>query len=1293
MYEFPAQAGQFVQVLIGQSSLMFDARLLAPDRSELAVVNNADGDDDARSLLAIAAATGTYRVQIGRYRTSGGSYRVAVATVRAALPDDAKRVEADRAYREGGRLRVQATADSFTQAIVHYDVALRLWRELGDRRNEALTLLQAGGARYLLGESRAALDLFEHSLTMWRAIDDRIKIAAALSNAAVCLNNLGEPARALAYYSEALPLLQSADRRPAEANTLSNIGRVHATLGEHQQALDYFERALPIWALSDDARQPNTLANIGLEHWTLGQPTLARTYLEQALALYRQQGDNNGVALVLNNLGLVLKSDEPARARELFEQALTLPRAGGDRRAEAAVLQNLGSSYADEGRHDRARDYFAQALALRRTTGDRTGEASTLAQLGASYVDTGDVGSGLAPLTESLTIADEIGNPQAAATVRYQLARVDRAAGRLSEALTGVNAALTWSESVRASVLSPDVRATYFATVRYQYDLLIDLLMRLHRQRPDAGFDARALEASERARARSMLDLLIEARGDIRQDVDPALLERERQASTLVTTKTERRMRLASGPSNPTELAAADKEIDGAAAALRAVEDTLRTRSPHYAALTQPQPLTVADIQARALDDRSALLEYWLGADRTVLWVVTRGSLTSYELPPRAEVERVARRAYQAVTTVGSPDSAAALRALSDMILAPALAQVGTRRLLVVADGALQYVPFAALPGRNGLPLALAHESVSLPSASTLVLLRGETAGRQAAPESVAILADPVFDRKDSRVTGGPATPAPSPGDADDSLERSARDFGLGGFDRLASTRSEADTIAALGGAGHVFKAVDFNAGVATRLLRDAGCVSLGTDIEEGQMKGRFYTVVGVTFLAAVCLRAVVSGDRTPGDLQPLNDPTGAVLTITTNASFDGDNPFFQSLGTNGRSCGTCHQASDAWTVTPAHVRQRFDASNGLDPIFRLNDGANCSAAEVSTLQARRRAYSLLLAKGLIRIELAMPAHAEFSLIDFDDPYGCITSSALSMYRRPLPSTNLKFLSTLMWDGREMHSGRTMAFNLTEQARDATFGHAQGAVSPTDQELQQIVNFESGLFTGQIRDRNAGRLDDDGAIGGPAALPLQPFFIGINDPIGLNPTNAPFDPRAFSLFNAWMRSGSPDDGDEDTREARRTIARGQELFNTRRIDITGVGGLNDALGAASIPGTCTTCHDTPNSGNHSVSMPLNIGTSDASRRTPDLPLYTFVCNTTGETINTSDPGRALITGKCADQGKVKGPILRALAARAPYFHNGSAASLAEVVDFYDERFQLHLKAGEKSDLVAFLRSL
>jgi cytochrome c peroxidase len=416
----------------------------------------------------------------------------------------------------------------------------------------------------------------------------------------------------------------------------------------------------------------------------------------------------------------------------------------------------------------------------------------------------------------------------------------------------------------------------------------------------------------------------------------------------------------------------------------------------------------------------------------------------------------------------------------------------------------------------------------------------------------------------------------------------------------------------------------------------------------------------------------------------------GISETVTTAPALDVTNPFFESLGTNQRACITCHRPAESWSITPSSIRRRFVTSDGLDPIFRPNDGATCPAADVSTTNSRRRAYDLLLRRGLIRVALPIPPNAEFSLIGVDDPYNCTSAAELAMFRRPLPTANLRFLSAVMWDGRETRSGRTLEQNLMEQAIDATIGHAQASLEPTIDQVTRIVAFETALFTAQVRDSRAGALDSGGASGGAMRLTSQPFYIGINDPLGQNPTGAPFDPRAFRIFSAWLRLGTNIAG---VRQARRAIARGQELFNTRPIAITGVGGLNDALGAPSIAGTCTTCHDTPNVGNHSVSLPLNIGISDEANRTRDLPLYTLSCNTTGEIVRTSDPGRAMISGKCADIGKVKGPILRGLAARAPYFHNGSAAGLEDVVSFYDRRFNLGLKPREIADLVAFLGAL
>jgi cytochrome c peroxidase len=439
-------------------------------------------------------------------------------------------------------------------------------------------------------------------------------------------------------------------------------------------------------------------------------------------------------------------------------------------------------------------------------------------------------------------------------------------------------------------------------------------------------------------------------------------------------------------------------------------------------------------------------------------------------------------------------------------------------------------------------------------------------------------------------------------------------------------------------------------------------------------------------------------------------DPGGAIATFQPGvATFPFNNAFFQNLGTNGRTCFTCHQPQSGWTVGSADVAARFAASAGTDPIFRLVDGATCPSANVSTLAAKRRAYALLIEKGLIRIGLPMPAGANFQVISVNDPYNCTTNPAtgltsptsgiVSMYRRPLPSTNLGFLSTIMWDGREP--------SLASQAKDATLGHAQADTAPSDAQQAQMVAFESGIFTAQEIDRKAGRLHDDGATGGAVALSLQlsNFFIGVNDPLGNNPQNVPFTPNIFDLFKPWLGLRG---GGDDVRQ-RLSIARGEEIFNTTKINITGVGGLNDALNITSIPGFCGTCHDTPNVGNHSIKAPLNIGVADAGSKSPpgldisELPVFTLKCADgplagadgplAGNVFTVTDPGRALITGKCADIGKVKGPILRGLAARAPYFHNGSASTLMDAVNFYDQRFGIGFTAQQKNDLVNFLNAL
>ncbi len=447
----------------------------------------------------------------------------------------------------------------------------------------------------------------------------------------------------------------------------------------------------------------------------------------------------------------------------------------------------------------------------------------------------------------------------------------------------------------------------------------------------------------------------------------------------------------------------------------------------------------------------------------------------------------------------------------------------------------------------------------------------------------------------------------------------------------------------------------------------------------------------------------------------PFPNPTGFASTFSTAGRVDLGNEFFQDLGANGRRCVSCHLPSAGWTIVPSQVQAIFnrtlggviDDALGLGAIFRTNDGSNSPAADVSSLAARRSAYSMVLTKGLIRVGIGVPATADFELVAVDDPYHFASAAELSLFRRPLPTTNLQFLSTVMWDGRETFGGTdhcniaaeggkcfaSIHFDLADQSNGATQGHAQAPNPITDAQREAIVAFETALATAQVWDERAKILNAADAKGGPEAIFGQAFYYGINDNLGDYRTHAPFTPVVFELYDEWTnRQGSGTD------EARRAVARGQAIFNTRTFTISDVGGLNvDSPFTpplpASLQGTCTTCHDTPNSGNHSIVAPLNIGLADASRRTPDMPLYTLRNKADGQIVQTTDPGRALISGKFADIGKFKGPILRGLAARAPYFHNGSAADLGAVVDFYNERFGAGIVGKDKEDLIAFLRAL
>ncbi len=742
------------------------------------------------------------------------------------------------------------------KALDYFNRALPLRRAVGDRSGEASTLTNMGVLYRSLGDTLKALDCYNRALPLRRAVGDRNGEAIALNNIGLVYNVLGEKQKALDYYNQALSIRRAVGDRGGEASALSNIGVVYDALGEKQKALDYYNRALPLRrAVGDRNGEAITLNNLGFVYDTLGDRQRALRYYDQALSILRTVGDRNREANTLSNIGSVYDSlGEKQKALDYFNQALPLRRAVGDRGGEAITLHNLGLVYNALGERQKALDYFNQALPLIRSVGDRSKEAEMLNNHASVYNAIGERQKALDCYNRALSLTRAVGNGRSEAIALFGIARIEAAEGKLFDAHSTAESALNIIESLRTKVISPELRSSYFEEAKNHYEFSIDLIMRLHELRPDEGYDRAALQTAERARARSLLERLAEDRLEIRSGTDPALVKREHSLRRLLSAKTERQMRLLNGRHTDEQAAEVANEIKTLTAQYQDVEAEIRAKSPRYAALTQPQPLNSQEIQRQALDDRTLFLEYFLGDERSYLWVVSASLVKSYELPKRADIEEAALRVKKLITaraTREEGESPARRRAriteaearywpeaarLSRMILGPAMSELKGKRLAIVPDGELQDVAFGALPipaasgdrkaprSDDWLPLIVEHEIVSLPSASALAVLRKEIAGRRPAAKSVAVLADPVFDKDDERIKlttadrarkeGGSEANAPADGD----LRRATEEvMGSGGpISRLPFSRAEAEAILSVAPKASSLRALDFNASRAT---------------------------------------------------------------------------------------------------------------------------------------------------------------------------------------------------------------------------------------------------------------------------------------------------------------------------------------------------------------------------------------------------------------------------------------------------------------------------------------------
>lgn len=704
------------------------------------------------------------------------------------------------------------------------------------QQDEAFALNTAGEAYYSLGELRLSIDYFKRALALSEEINDRGGQALAHLNLGYSYSDSGSLTEARQHMSDALSLYRSIDDRRGEALSQTALGSVHSFIGETQTALDLHTKAMNVLrTLGDHQGEAVALNSIGKVYEDLNElPTAVDNY-SQALKLYEELGNEDFEAVTKYYLGRVLTSlGKKEQAREYLNQSLAESERVGQQRVAAYALSALSSFYSEEGNETTALKQLRRGFDLYHYLGDRRGQVNALNAIGRIYHSRKDYRSALRYYQEALPQTQAAADRKGETDTLYNIARANSDSGNLPQARVVLEDSLKIIEELRARVVSPELRASYFASVGDHWELYIDLLMKQHRLHPDRGFAGLAFQASENARTRALIEVLTESGTKIREGVDPNLLEKERSLQQQMAAKAAYQMRLLSGKPNPTEVAETENEIRRLSIAYQEMQTQVKQQSPRFASLTQPQPLKLEEIQAE-LQEPDTLLEYSLGKERSYLWLVTRSSVSAYELPAREKIETAAKNLYSLLTARQTFDQnaldqlhekAAAsdaqywneAAALSQTLLGPVMSQLASRRLLIVADGALQYLPFEALPVPNGKDVSMIvnNEIVNLPSASVLVTLRRNERSLSEPKGLVAVVADPVFEHDDPRLSrsGNAAKDMNSQASA----VSQTRGFTDGQFDqdakisRLPASRTEAESIIAVTPSGEGKVILDFDA-------------------------------------------------------------------------------------------------------------------------------------------------------------------------------------------------------------------------------------------------------------------------------------------------------------------------------------------------------------------------------------------------------------------------------------------------------------------------------------------------
>lgn len=797
-YVVDLNKNQYLQLCVEQRGVDLVVTLLDDHGRPLLEVDNTNGADGSwgpERIFWVSAAPGTYLLELrGLHETTAGPYELRIESLRQATVRDRRRTAAERALAQGDALYSEGKR---REAIGSYTAALLELGALGDPGRQADALFRRGRARRKLREHDAALRDYGEALDLYLETGNRRQQAHVLHDRGYVYYSRREIAKAFDELHRALPLWREVDDRRGEGLTLNELGVIYRLLGESQRALIVYDQALALWQeLGNRFEESKVLHNRGRIYAALGKRDQALADLGRALEISQQLGDPQRIALMLDTLGRIhFRWHELGEGARRLQAALEL-RATGDPLRKAITLVNLGWVRLASGDGDEAREHFEQARGIFRTAGEKAWEARALAGLGWLLTSRGEPRKALEDYSQAWTLYDAAHHRTGMVETLLGVALAERRLDRLDDAQKDLERALEMIEDLRTRASADsELRATYFATWQSYYELYVDLLMELDRRRPGSGYAAAALAAGERARARSLLEGMSELGAGLGAGADRELRERERELARGITALQVELMQL------PARRAAeVEEEQQELLRRYEKLRGQIRQSDPLYAETAWPRTLDAGEIQRQLLDPETVLLEYELADERSFLWAVADDSLATAELPGRREIEDAARKAYELLIghrRQSRRRTELALAELSDVLLDGVAAQLaGKKRLVIVADGALQFLPFGALPLPRALRpddgralLVSRFEIVGLPSASSLAVLRRQVARRPSPPGALAVVADPVFEAADPRLAG--------PGGEREESE-SRRGAGADRYPRLTYAGQEADAILAL---------------------------------------------------------------------------------------------------------------------------------------------------------------------------------------------------------------------------------------------------------------------------------------------------------------------------------------------------------------------------------------------------------------------------------------------------------------------------------------------------------------